>query len=119
MAENKKVSYLDNMIANKKEYIERNPNAQIVALSSNAISSILDDLRYLDAQDSTIKSHLGVEVEFKDAETWVSELEKIKNNLDNLKNKGNEIIAKKIKTRNITYRPLRQDISKLKNKEQA
>lgn len=119
MAENKKVSYLDNMIANKKEYIERNPNAQIVALSSNAISSILDDLRYLDAQDSTIKSHLGVEVELKDAETWVLELEKIKEKLVEMKEKGNEIIAKKIKTRNITYRPLRQDISKLKNKEQA
>ncbi|ULO03726.1 hypothetical protein [Campylobacter sp. RM12651] len=118
MAE-KKVSYLENMIANKKDFIERNPNAQIVALSSNAISSILDDLRYLDAQDSTIKSHLGVEVEFKDAEIWVSELEKIKENITKIKNKGNEIIAKKIKTRNISYRLLRQDISKLKNKTQA
>lgn len=64
----------------------------------------------LDAMDSTIRKLWGNGVDSKDAETWVKEINSIKESINELQNKGREILVKVGNVRHISNNVLRRTI---------
>ncbi|EOI2586431.1 hypothetical protein ACMHOY_001463, partial [Campylobacter jejuni] len=102
--------FLRRRIEGKKRTIDLNSNAQVFVSDSIAGTEIFSDLRMLDAMDSTIRKLWGNGVDSQDAETWVKEINSIKESINELQNKGREILVKVGNVRHISNNVLRRTI---------
>ncbi|HED7883164.1 TPA: hypothetical protein R6B81_000946 [Campylobacter coli] len=105
-----RAEFLRRRIEGKKRTIDLNSNAQVFVSDSIAGTEIFSDLRMLDAMDSTIRKLWGNGVDSKDAETWVKEINSIKESINELQNKGREILVKVGNVRHISNNVLRRTI---------
>ncbi|EJM5775039.1 TPA_asm: hypothetical protein GD743_08835 [Campylobacter jejuni] len=105
-----RAEFLRRRIEGKKRTIDLNSNAQVFVSDSIAGTEIFSDLRMLDAMDSTIRKLWGNGVDSQDAETWVKEINSIKESINELQNKGREILVKVGNVRHISNNVLRRTI---------
>ncbi|EAI5570173.1 hypothetical protein B2G62_09655, partial [Campylobacter coli] len=77
-----RAEFLRRRIEGKKRTIDLNSNAQVFVSDSIAGTEIFSDLRMLDAMDSTIRKLWGNGVDSQDAETWVKEINSIKESIN-------------------------------------
>ncbi|EOJ0465856.1 hypothetical protein ACPWV6_000233 [Campylobacter coli] len=105
-----RAEFLKRRIEGKKRTIDLNSNAQVFVSDSIAGTEIFSDLRMLDAMDSTIRKLWGNGVDSQDAETWVKEINSIKESINELQNKGREILVKVGNVRHISNNVLRRTI---------
>lgn len=105
-----RAEFLKRRIEGKKRTIDLNSNAQVFVSDSIAGTEIFSDLRMLDAMDSTIRKLWGNGVDSKDAEIWVKEINSIKESINELQNKGREILVKVGNVRHISNNVLRRTI---------
>lgn len=101
----------------KKEIIDKFPNSLIVINNSLETQTMVSDLQIIDITTDMLKAKLSIDetgVSLDELRLWLEKINKLKELLNEISDLGINMVSKHYKTKEISYRPLREKVAKIK-----